>query len=610
MPFLVTCSRVASEWRFVSGELPASVGQYFETGKCRVWISQPTTGSWLPDSNDDCNKPFASSSGTVFGSQRLIIGEGYLDTYGDSEQPSRHLSFARRLANQIGRQGLDGIKQLTGSFVVVLVDVGAGKVSVWRDRLGGRTAYWHCSSDVFIVSSSAAMIAARLKCIKLDNHWQAHFFGLHLPLPRGRTAFSGIHELEPGECVEFRNGEVSRHRRPFPMPERKADRGERDWVEEFASVFSGSVRSVLPSRGGTAIMLSGGLDSGPTACMASDELSRNGKKLHVVSWALPVDGKADESRFIRFLAGELKQPLQLFDASSMLPFGTLNSSLVHPDYPLFNAFRSLVLECYRRAQSAGASVILNAAAGDRIYPHWNTGMLDLWRRGQLWEFARALFLRARHVGVTGLSSDSNVRHWAGETIPGLRRFWRASDRPKWLQPDSVSYLMKEELWPPEASRHHLPHYAAHVTGQAMAQGMAQEAAFSQQFGLDRRDPFHNENLIRLMLQMPVSMSYRDGMDKWVMREAMKGYMPESLRTKRRTGLMSEFFNTGFERHRAEIQDLLFSSWTDWQVWVRPDFIQDALIAERPDTQGMLVVSQCVGYVLWRQRLADMRIAID
>jgi len=442
-----------------------------------------------------------------------------------------------------------------------------------------------------------------------DRFWLSQFFALRTPAPAGLTAFAGIEEVLPGEWVAFTDGKTRRTRTPFSCNNLAAERSEKEWVERFSSAFTRSVQTVVPPTGDVAMMLSGGLDSGPAACMASAALARTGQKLNVISWALFRDDKADESDFIQLLCRELQQPLELFDGSDLLPFGDLRTEMVHSDFPLFNGFRLLILECYRRAREAGAGVILNSAAGDRIYPHWKAGLLDLWRRRQWRAFAVAIGRLARYKGVMSLSADPYVRHWIGQTMPWARRLSGRKPVPAWLTSEAVSHLPPSGSWPPEAMQHHLPQYALQLIGQSMAQGMAHENAFSRRYGLDRRDPFHNEELVRLMLEMPVAMSHRGSVEKWVMRQAMRGKLPEPLRTKKRTGLLNTFFATGFSRNVRQIEDLLFSQQTDWQRWVRPDFVRAVLDADSRSDREMLAVNQCVGYVLWRQRLEEEGISI-
>ena len=413
----------------------------------------------------------------------------------------------------------------------------------------------------------------------------------------------------PGEWLEFNNGALKRTRQPFDLNKDAVEHSADEWVDRFSSAFTRSVQTVVPAAGDVAIMLSGGLDSGPSACMAAAELARTGRRLHAVSWALAKDNRADESEFIQLLCHELQQPLDLFDGSDLEPFGDLRTEMVHCDFPLFNGFRPLILECYRRAREAGVGVILNAAAGDRIYPHWNAALLDLWRRRQWSAFAGAMGRLIRYKGLTSLYTDPHVRHWIGQTMPWTRRFSGGESVPAWLTPEAVSRLPAAESWPPEAKQHRLPQYAQHLIGQSMALGMAHENAFSRRYGLDRRDPFHNEELVRLMLEMPVAMSSRGGVEKWVMRQAMRGKLPEPLRTKKRTGLLNTFFAAGFNRHVRQIEELLFTQQTDWQAWVRPEFVQTVLATDNRSDKEMLVVNQCIGHALWRQRLEEEGISI-
>ena len=108
-----------------------------------------------------------------------------------------------------------------------------------------------------------------------------------------------------------------------------------------------------------------------------------------------------------------------------------------------------------------------------------------------------------------------------------------------------------------------------------------------------------------MLDLPVSFSYREGMDKWIMRQAMKGRMPDSLRLKQRTGLLHALFHAGWNARRQKLHRLLFEEQKEWQRYVRPEPVRKALqtpieSGRRPDRRIMMVTVQCVGHALWRQ----------
>ena len=59
---------------------------------------------------------------------------------------------------------------------------------------------------------------------------------------------------------------------------------------------------------------------------------------------------------------------------------------------------------------------------------------------------------------------------------------------------------------------------------------------STHFGLDRFDPFFDHRLIEFMFRVPGSLKIKDGVTKVLLREAMRGVLPEETRTRvKKTG---------------------------------------------------------------------------
>lgn len=599
MPFFFEWADVPQKIQIPSGEPLRDVGPHTGQlihGQSRLEVSRSTSLEVLKHAVE-------TSEGQALHPPIWVVVDGYLQAMGEATESNLADTPADRIACLIREQGLKGLDSVSGCFVIAVIESGSGRVFLRRDRLGGRTAYWHKGVDRFIVGSSSSEVAKSLPRATADEQWLSHWFGLRWPGRPGLSAFEGVVELLPGEEVIFADQSVERRRRPFQFGATAPSKESGDWIDRFNRVFRESVSACLTADSRTAMMLSGGMDSGPTACVAAECLGDQDRTLNVVSWGLPGSAECDEAAYIRELARYLQHPLDLFDGTSHSPYDRLDTGLIHADFPTFNVFRGLVLECYRRAEASGSSVILNAACGDRVYPPRNTQLADLWDRGHWASAARFLAERFRARGPSGTWRDPNFRYWA-KRFAGPFRSRRDRPPPEWLQPSAVGSLPDHSPWPAEAQMHELPEFAEQLIGQAMAGGLAHENAFSQRYGLDRRDPFHNEALVRLMLQMPVSMSFRGGTDKWVMREAMRGKMPESFRTKGRTGLLNSFLEEGFSRNRGRLEDFLFREHKGWQEWVRPEYVRSALRDHNPPDKGRMVVGQCVGYSLWLQRLGE------
>ena len=123
---------------------------------------------------------------------------------------------------------------------------------------------------------------------------------------------------------------------------------------------------------------------------------------------------------------------------------------------------------------------------------------------------------------------------------------------------------------------------------------------SGEFGVARRDPFYDLDLLLFMLSIPPWMQAQNTQGKWLMREAMRGVLPESVRTKGKTGLLYSFFRSGFRQKLPRIRERLMDN-PEWNRWVDQQFVSTALSPNSSDTQ-MMVITACLGYVLWRERI--------
>ena len=494
--------------------------------------------------------------------------------------------------------GPERLDRLTGHYALCVIDERSCSVRAWRDRLGGRALYWTRSGNGIALATNSACLA-RLK--PATFHEETRFIARRLSLQSNRdaelTAFSGVREVLPGERLSYVNGKLARNRRPFTLGHVQPDLSVDGWVERFGETLGQSVTDTLGETGAVAVMLSGGLDSGPMALLAQQQLAVTERELIATSWFLPQHPQADESRWIQLLCRELGLPLHAFDGEQLPAYGDLDCGVISPEVPAYNPYRGLINHCYASAAAAGCSVILNGNAGDHLYPPWRLFLIDQWRRRGLRAVAATLTAIRRARGWRALLQDRAVRHPIGRLLPYRRR----PPPPHWLTPWAAEQLAEPSLpWPPEADEHPFPDYARQLLGRPMTFGRAQENNTVHAYGLERRDAYHNEAFVRLMLEMPFDLSFRAGQDKWIMRRIMIGRLPEPLRSKRRTGLLNSFSAGGFELNRRLIIELLFNRNREWQRYVKAEFVRSALGASPTTEKDRLVITQCIGYALWRE----------
>jgi len=562
----------------------------------RLRLSSPDLG---------CRLPLAARSNDDKDDELWLALDGYIDLdhrAGADAMSAGRGNPVRLIAQQLVAYGPAALAMLGGAFSLCAVWPQQGRWLLYRDRLGGRSVYHHGdgSSDWRAAASSAAALASlRRYRFAAEPTYLASVLALRAPPPVGHSPFQGIAELPAGAFLEASGDRVRIQPATAQPPPIDIGITAGQALQRFAGTFQQAVRSTiddaLAEGGNVAIMLSGGMDSSPAAAVAAELLSAGGQRLVPVTWSLPGYPGADESAWVELTCHHLGLAPLRFDGSACLPFGYLDATAINPEVPHFNPYRGLMDACYRLAADAGCRIVLNGNAGDLIYPPGSLRLLDMLRRRDWHQLQMALRRLVRQCGVRGALRQPELRH----LLSGLLGKWPRQPTPAWLSARGQALLQADAPVPPAFTAHPWPDYAWQLLGPRMAFGRAQENIAANRQGVDRRDPFHDQNLVELMLSLPVDISLGLHQDKRLMRAAMRGRLPDAIRLKGRTGLLHGFMAAGFQRHRQDLRELLAQD-DCWQELVDPSVIQAILASDQTTATQQLVVGQCAGMVLWQQ----------
>ena len=550
---------------------------------------------WSFNSTDAPNKPGRLSPYTV-------ALTGFISNLAELEKryalPScSSLSPTDRLSQLFAQDEERVLGLLRGNFAVLIVRSDRGQLWAKRDRLGAHSLYLARRTDGqgWVVGNSAAdVFRASGHGFEEDSEYLAGYFSLSGQKREGLSAFRCVQSLLPGELLTIDGQRMQRHRSPIQMANDVDWSSEAEAIEKFKSLLESSVSHCLATDTDSAVMLSGGLDSGPVAIIGDRVCRSRGRALIPISWSLRDFPDADETPWVDQLAQDLSTPLVRLEASALLPFSDVASTPVNPESPSFNAFRPLANQCYSTASAMGCSVILNGNAGDELYPDFHILYRGYLAKREWQHLLEDLTVSFRRGGWKAVWSKPPLRDLLKQP---LRRF-RRQQAPAWLTKGKRKYWSALDIWPPECREHWLPEYAEQLYGRNMASGRAQEYFQSCELGVERRDPYHNEELVAFMLQAPFSFSFRQHRSKWIMREAMRGELPEIFRRKRRTGLMGSFYRAGKRANRSAIASFLFDEHREWQRWIRPDAVRSTLDDDNNKGPASLLVDRCIGYVNW------------
>lgn len=476
------------------------------------------------------------------------------------------------------------VHHLDGDWHFALWESRPRRLFLARDQHGTSSFYYHHSAGLFAFASTQKPLLA-LDAIPRQPNLLRMAQILAGRLGDGsETGYAGISRLPPAHWLlaDHAGVEVRRYWFPEHLPEICLD--DDACVEAFLHYYRRAVESRLAATGTTGLMLSGGLDSGSLAVLAGDALAARGETLHaftsVPTSQAAVDllggGPVDEGPLAAGIAAAVGAVhLTRIDAADVSPLAGVERMLwVHdePAYPAGNSYWLAAI--YAAAQAQGVTTLFTGTAGNdtvswRGVPPDLSYLLWAGRPGPLVAGIQALGERS------GLSTRQVL--WTALAKPLLRRvrarvrarlpFWAGRGQIDWgaLNPLHSSFLQREEIasalsaendvQPPALSTD--PGWAAwRLDGPGRWLPPTFHFQDGGASGMDVLDPTADRRLMEFCFALPTAHYHNGSQDRWLIRRAMSGRMPDSARLIRRRARQSADLVNRLHLHRDEMEAAL------------------------------------------------------
>lgn len=469
--------------------------------------------------------------------ERWVVADARLD---EREALARALGFdgnppdAALILRAVARWGERCADHLLGDFAFVAWDAAESALMCARDPFGIRPLYVARHGRMLAVSNSLVGALAHPAIPRDPDILGVCDFLLTGGALDARTAFVAVERVLPAHTWAWSRGGGTRSSRYWSVPiepplrRRRAD----DYVDEFKALLAQAVRDRVREPA-VAITLSGGMDSASVAALAAAVSREPGRTLalHGVCAAFEKLIPDAELSWARQAADHAGVPL---------------SALAADDYPLFSPGASVdspvalrdrsndaLMAEFERMLASHSRAVLTGYGGDPVLFPSKTYLPGELRRGRVAGAARGVLEFRRRAG-----------RWPPLYVrSGLLRPRPAPapipDLPAWLAEAVRSRADVRERW----ERSHTPPDAAHPM-RPEAYRLLNLPEWPRLFemesraGVTRLYPFFDLRLVRFALRVP-SLPWFE--DKLILREAMRGMLPEAVRTRRKTPLAASPF---------------------------------------------------------------------
>jgi asparagine synthase (glutamine-hydrolysing) len=339
----------------------------------------------------------------------------------------------------------------------------------------------------------------------------------------------------------------------------------RDYAAAFHERFVESVRRRMRSRQPVAVTVSGGLDSSYIFCVAS-RLARNEPGLcpGVVGYNYSGDPgtPSDERAFVRALED---------GAGVRIERIAQRSGFMDCLADDVGAAESAMVDGLARQSRAGMEAMRRAQIGRVLTGHWGDQLLS--DSAYLLDLVRSGRWRLLRQHATGWNVDARrlagrvVRYVAARHLPApltaaarrARGGGGAAWRAPWFTP-RFRQLLRER-----ASRQPLPPvdgswHAAAIYRETRRpyhlQCLEWNTRMFAMHGLEISFPYMDCDLIQFLMGMPGDMQSHAGVPRALVREAMRGVVPERIACRRDKGEFTHLANEGIARDFSLIREIL------------------------------------------------------
>jgi asparagine synthase (glutamine-hydrolysing) len=507
-------------------------------------------------------------------------------------------------------------------FAFAIWDSGRRRLLLARDRLGVKPLYWTRADERLLFGSEIkSLLASGLVTAEANEAALPELLGTRY-LSGTDTLFKGIQRLLPGHTLVFEDGRVT-VREYWDVPARGASESalsDREAVARFRELLDESVRVRLMADVPLGMFLSGGLDSSAIAAIMARQIDRP-LQTFSVAFKQRAFSELEYARHVSSAIGADAHEIVIDDRDF---FSALPRMIWHEDEPIAHP-SSTPLYFVSALASRHVKVVLTGEGSDELlagygkYPralvNWHAGaayalvpdVLRGWISsallprlpGRLARYARRSFLNVRRTpeamffdnfAAVGIERQASLLAPAQAAGASYSRAY-ATSRQYFDRPNGRSTTLDRLL------------YADLKT--YLVELLMKQDQMSMAASIESRVPFLDHHLVEFAAALPPRMKLRGLTTKWILREAVRGILPEPILTRKKMGFPVPFGLWMREGWQGVARDVLLDRRTRERGLIDPAAVE-TLIHEHAGGRrdGADAIWSLLNLELWYRTFVD------
>ena len=396
------------------------------------------------------------------------------------------------------------LDRFNGMFAFAIVDFASDLLFAARDRAGEKPFYYYETDDEFLFASEIKGLLTQIRTpeVNLTDEYEAFEY-----MSGEATLLAGVKSLLPGHQLIYkgiRNGlKGKRISEYWNVLDNVREVDSARAVDQLDELLQDSVRLRRRADVPMGLYLSGGIDSGLLAYMASPEIC--------FSCHFPYGEKYDELGYAAEIAKDIKAEHIVVRPTKEDFERHLPAIMYHLDMPV-GSFSMFPLYMLAKEARERVKIVMSGEGADELFAGY-ARYLVLVREQALYDIPELRLYKPFVASYLGRPLD---------------RFAKLLNRGK--VPDvAVKAVVARHFEQFED----LVHAMGYTEFKSLLVSLLQmEDRTAAAFGLENRSPFLDHRIIEFAFCIPSHMKVRDCTLKWILRQVAARYLPTSVLERR------------------------------------------------------------------------------
>ncbi len=447
--------------------------------------------------------------------------------------------------------GVDCVRYFNGMWSFSLLDTKENTLFCSRDRLGVKPFYYYADNRYFAFGSEIKQLLSldiTEKKFDLGSVFDYIVFDIYNSLG-SNTFYSSIKQLQPGHNLminlndpKLPAGLEQKQYWQLDLSKKLTSLSDDAYGEKFCDLFEDAVKLRLRSDVPVGTALSGGLDSSGIACMIKKiHQGANINDLQNTFTSCSDRPEYDETSYAELVVNHTNAKAYYTIPTSEKLLNEYERLIWHQEEPFISTSIFAGWCISELTRQNGVIVTLDGQGPDEMlggYHPYDHYLSDILQQGKMLSFLNETKIYQNKLGIPYNKMMLQV----------LKTFTKryVSNNSFVKHGHNLAYLNKDFIKPGFAASHYLNqfhkscydhgylnNYFLNATTRFPLPGILKQVdRNSMAFSTESRLPFLDYRLVEYSFSLPTSQKINHGLSKLVYRNAMKGVLPEPIRTRK------------------------------------------------------------------------------